>query len=146
MVQYSTAHMSTGGLVTLGLRLKTIPPLMVFLMCAVATQFLGAAGAQFVNIRREIHFAGSYLLATNGCMVVTNNVTEQHPKVGTRMLTEPIQASYAASRYIPPPLKSASSVRTVRHRPADPQSLLRFDPEITTVCSGRLHTTPGSVP
>ena len=26
-------------------------------------------------------------------------VTEQHPKVGTRMLTEPIQASYAASRY-----------------------------------------------
>ena len=27
-------------------------------------------------------------------------VTELHPKVGTRMLTGPIQASYAASRYI----------------------------------------------
>jgi hypothetical protein len=27
------------------------------------------------------------------------HVTEEHPKVGTRMLTEPIQASCAASRY-----------------------------------------------
>jgi hypothetical protein len=43
------------------------------------------------------------------------HVTEQHPKVGTRMLTEPIQASYAASRYIPPPLKSVRYHVTEQH-------------------------------
>jgi hypothetical protein len=66
------------------------------------TELEGHMTQQTRNQHDDSHTLVRCVTANSGAKcVVGTHVTEQHPKVGTRMLTEAIQASYAASRYNP---------------------------------------------